>query len=114
MTYRQRIETAFEPLIKNGFSVASTLHDPESFGNTQIVLVSDAFKMRFTCDRGQYFLELATLTSSSWYALTDILYLLGKRNDVQGFWEEPEDAVTQFNLHKMLLWEILNDQNRLR
>jgi hypothetical protein len=64
-----------------GFSVVQERADPNSFGDSLVVLESPQFLVRFVSDRGQLFCNVASRHAwEDWWSLSDVLRIaLGVR-----------------------------------
>jgi hypothetical protein len=109
--YRERIEAAIEPLLTRGFRVAEVRDEAsQHFGDARVTLSAEALRLRVTSDRGQTFLDVATLAGGSWYSLDEILKEGSFRANV-GTWDSAREAVEQFQLHEAFIVRELANPN---
>jgi hypothetical protein len=90
--YRHRIEAELGPIIESGFDIAYARDTPEVFGNTEIVLVSDKYKIRFLSDKAEYAVDVANVAATRWYDLAELIRAEGIPQRV-GPWESPKAMV---------------------
>jgi hypothetical protein len=110
-TYLELIERAIAPLLARGFTLVRALEVPKNFGNAQIQLASDVFKLRIMSDRGQTFMDVGASDSHDWYDLSDVLTAAGQRS-VAGPWNDAAAAVAAFQQHEAVIGQVLTDNAR--
>lgn len=103
--YRERIEQALASLLGAGFKVIDLIEAPEAFGNTRITIASSRLMARFTSDRGQLFVDVASPTQKDqWYDLSEVL-TDAKFVEEAGPWVSAHAAVAALERHHLLLSE---------
>jgi hypothetical protein len=115
---QERIEKAVEPLMRRGFSVQRLEENPESFGNTIMVLESRQYSLRILSDRGQVFVDVkeAGHEPERWYDLSRILTLEGLQSK-EGPWETAQAAVDALQRYEPVVIRVLaepHDRSRIK
>lgn len=74
-SFRESVEKSFEQLIRtHGFRMLTAAYDRQDFGNTVVVLESESVLVRVVRDRGQVFVEIASVAEpGNWYPLDRVI-----------------------------------------
>ena len=88
--------TALQRLRESGFRTQREEYDARAFGNIVIDLASKDLEIRFTRDRGQYFISVRKVGETEWFNEHTILFAIGAANVAEALvrekWASP-DAV---------------------
>jgi len=67
------VEMLFANFSKYGFNIISAFLHYESFGDFEIILESKLYRLRFIKDKGQLFIDIASMTKKNeWQNIFDI------------------------------------------
>jgi hypothetical protein len=112
-SYRQHIDLAIAPLLRQGFVVRSSVEELKHFGDSEVILEGEALRLRFLSDRGRFFVDVGLLGNDSWYDLSEVLTRLRLRGE-PGRWESPADAVEALTRSGSEIASRLLDDNFVR
>lgn len=88
---------------ERGFRTVNEQYDAQSFGDVLIDLASPKFDLRFTRDRGQYFISLRHPNDEEWFDEHAVLTLIGASDDadalVQDKWASPQAVASAIERH---------------
>ena len=88
-----------EILEHNKFEVADSNYSPGAFGDAFVICKSDNFIIKITKDRGEIFVDVATLSDPTrWYMLEHILSFAIKNRKEKNFGEPPEADKLAYDL----------------
>jgi hypothetical protein len=81
----QDVAPHFAPLLsKHRFTIVDERYDRTHFGNILVVADSNDFRLRFTRDRGQILVEIASAGAANWTDLSDLLRAVDPASDYSG------------------------------
>jgi len=94
---------AVRPLLDHGFRTVSELYADYNLGNICIELESSQLGLRFTSDRGQYFVEVRNLADEEWFDEHTVLTFLGAQEAAEELIQQKrqlaEGAVSAVDQH---------------
>lgn len=104
---------AFRPLLSRElFSVESSMHDPEVFGNAVVVLAGDNLRLRLVLDRGDTFAEAAGRSDpENWFPLQRMIRAVGAKSPPAEGLLTPNEAAEIVDRHYEALDTGLRDSD---
>jgi hypothetical protein len=99
---------------KHGFIETSASYYPESFGDAEVLLDSNAFRLRVTRDRGEIFLDVAPPGTDEWHKLEYLLEFTDPDIKAEDFGIPPNSTKLLLSLEKCLskVQEVLRDEQK--